>query len=155
MSWSSRCQALLCLCRGGKELAEGYALTRLTSFLAALMGFPGAPAKFARDGLLGEALLALAGLSAVEVGRTHLTGRRLYCPLPCPVLRPSRFRSLQHCPPPSCVGHAIPTSSATTCPHKPTPIRPHPSPTRPGRLVYSCQQCNWSTVLPFAIHVNP
>lgn len=50
-------------------------MTRLTTFLATLISCPGAPAKFAREGLLGDALLALAGLSAVEVGRTHLTGQ--------------------------------------------------------------------------------
>ena len=61
-------------CRGAKKVAGGYSLTRLTSILAALTASPGAPAKFAKEGLLGEALLALAGMSAVEVGRTHLTG---------------------------------------------------------------------------------
>ena len=55
-------------------MTGGYSLTRLTSILAALTASPGAPAKFAKEGLLGEALLALAGMSAVEVGRTHLTG---------------------------------------------------------------------------------
>ena len=38
------------------------------------MASPGAPARFARAGLLGEALLSIAGLSSVEVGRSHLTG---------------------------------------------------------------------------------
>ena len=61
-------------CRGAKEVTGGYSLTRLTPILAALTASPGAPAKFASDGLLGEALLALAGMSAVEVGRSHLTG---------------------------------------------------------------------------------
>ena len=55
-------------------MTGGYSLTLLTSILAALTASPGAPAKFAKEGLLGEALLALAGMSAVEVGRTHLTG---------------------------------------------------------------------------------
>ncbi len=55
-------------------MTEGYSLTRLTSILAALTASPGAATKFAKEGLLGEALLALAGMSAVEVGRTHLTG---------------------------------------------------------------------------------
>lgn len=55
-------------------MTGGYSLTRLTSILAALTASPGAPAKFSKEGLLGEALLALAGMSAVEVGRTHLTG---------------------------------------------------------------------------------
>ncbi|KAL0024070.1 hypothetical protein WJX79_002966 [Trebouxia sp. C0005] len=59
--------------RGAKEVTGGYSLTRLTPILAALTASPGAPAKFASDGLLGEALLALAGMSAVEVGRSHLT----------------------------------------------------------------------------------
>ena len=61
-------------CSGAKKVTGGYSLTRLTSILAALTASPGAPAKFAKEGLLGEALLALAGMSAVEVGRTHLTG---------------------------------------------------------------------------------
>ena len=61
-------------CRGAEEVTGGYSLTRLTSILAALTASPGAPAKFAKEGLLGEALLALAGMSAVELGRTHLTG---------------------------------------------------------------------------------
>ena len=65
----------VCVCRGKHEVAGGYALTRLTTFLATLISCPGAPAKFAREGLLGDALLALAGLSAVEVERTHLTGQ--------------------------------------------------------------------------------
>jgi len=55
-------------------VTEGYSLTRLTSILAALTASPGAATKFAKEGLLGEALLVLAGMSAVEVGRTHLTG---------------------------------------------------------------------------------
>ena len=55
-------------------MTGGYSLTLLTSILAVLTASPGAPAKFAKEGLLGEALLALAGMSAVEVGRTHLTG---------------------------------------------------------------------------------
>ena len=63
------------MCRGADQTAQGYALTRLTSLLAQLIDRPGASAKFARGGLLGQALLALAGLTAVEVARTHLTGR--------------------------------------------------------------------------------
>ena len=62
------------VCRGGNEVGGAYTLTRLTTILATLVASPGAPAKFAKEGLLGEALLALAGMSAVEVGRTHLTG---------------------------------------------------------------------------------
>ena len=38
------------------------------------MACPGAPAKFAKAGLLGEALLSIAGLSAVEISHTHLSG---------------------------------------------------------------------------------
>ena len=62
------------ICRSADQTAQGYALTRLTSLLAQLIDRPGASAKFARGGLLGQALLALAGLTAVEVARTHLTG---------------------------------------------------------------------------------
>ena len=44
--------------------------------MATLVAAPGSPARFAKAGLLEEALLVLAGLSAVEVGRTHLTGQQ-------------------------------------------------------------------------------
>lgn len=71
-------------------MGGAYTLTRLTTILATLVASPGAPAKFAKEGLLGEALLALAGMSAVEVGRTHLTGMR-HSPgteTPCPSCTP-------------------------------------------------------------------
>lgn len=42
--------------------------------LAQLIEVPRAATRFAKQGLLSEALLALAGLTAVEVARTHLTG---------------------------------------------------------------------------------
>ena len=48
----------------------------VTGLLARLVACPGAVARFARKGLLGTALLALAGLTAVEVARTHLTGEQ-------------------------------------------------------------------------------
>lgn len=66
----------ICCYRGNQETAGGYTLTRLTSLLSMLMASPGAPAKFARAGLLGETLLSIAGLSAVEIGRSHLSGQR-------------------------------------------------------------------------------
>jgi len=50
-------------------VTEGYSLTRLTSILAALTASPGAATKFAKEGLLGEALLALAGMLAVLPGK--------------------------------------------------------------------------------------
>ena len=43
-----------------------------------LMASPGATARFARAGLLGEALLSIAGLSAVEISRSHLSGQCFY-----------------------------------------------------------------------------
>ena len=64
--------------RGRQEISTGYTLTRLTSLLSSLMAYPGAPAKFARAGLLGEALLSIAGLSAVEISRSHLSGEPSY-----------------------------------------------------------------------------
>lgn len=67
-----------CCCRGNHETSGGYTLTRLTSLLSTLMASPGATTRFASAGLLGEALLSIAGLSAVEIGRSHLSGECLY-----------------------------------------------------------------------------
>lgn len=64
-----------CCCRGNRETLGGYTLTRLTSLLSTLMASPGATARFAKAGLLGEALLSIAGLSAVEISRSHLSGQ--------------------------------------------------------------------------------
>lgn len=79
----------ICCYRGNQETAGGYTLTRLTSLLSILMASPGAPAKFARAGLLGEALLSIAGLSAVEIGRSHLSGPHAMCSLADPDAKPS------------------------------------------------------------------
>lgn len=68
------CASCRC-CRGNDETSRGYTLTRLTSLLSTLMASPGATARFARAGLLGEALLSIAGLSAVEISRSHLSGQ--------------------------------------------------------------------------------
>lgn len=69
-------EVCVCVCRrGNDETSGGYTLTRLTSLLSTLMASPGAPARFARAGLLGEAQLSIAGLSSVEIGRSHLTGQ--------------------------------------------------------------------------------
>ena len=92
------------VCRGGNEVGGAYTLTRLTTVLATLVASPGAPAKFAKEGLLGEALLALAGMSAVEVGRTHLTGLRhspgSVTPMPAPLPIPLSTSALLLPPPP-------------------------------------------------------
>ena len=67
-------------CRRSDQSAQGYALTRLVGLLAQMIECPGATTRFAKKGLLGQALLALAGLTAVEVARTPLTGK---LPLAC------------------------------------------------------------------------